>query len=469
VTTPPSNRGASAAFSERHAPTQAAAGLPKRLETLSFALLLAALVTSPLGSNVSVPGHPSVFAFRILFVLFVLAEIARLAVSSASRPRITLREPLTLWSGLAAWAALSIAWSASKGEAVRYVVFLAQSTVLMYAIASHGRDRRKLLMMLGAYGVSFVVVVGGALFERADTYRFPVSMFRDPQLDAQFRFLFTSVFHNPNDLATFISFWFPLLLVAYLEGTRIWARVVALGLCGLSAFLVVIDLSRANTVSMALATVVVLVVTLRRRPAAWAIALGLVIVGFLMLPARPKYLALQAVHFLTSDVESGSAARDTRARLARESLELLSRSHGLGVGAGNAETMIRELRADRQQSQEDKILRMHNWWMEVLVNLGVAGFALYLVFYGWLLVGLAKTRRLFLPGDWPLAAFSLSVLASLVGFVIGCLSSSSLLTFNPLWVQFGFAAALVRLQSSAAVAAEPEAPRPSEPSSTGRR
>ena len=418
---------------------------PAGMERAAFTALSLTILTSPLGSNFHVPGHPSIFAFRVFLVAFVvLAGLDALCRKAFRRPSPIIG-PEALIAALACWGLVSILWADSRGAAFRYVLFLIQNTALIYGIVVYGRTSRKLAALVASAFGGYLIVVAGALFERETGYRFPESMFRDPALNI--RFLFSSFFHNSNDLATFFALWVPMFIVASVEGRRVLVSLPSLALGVLSAFLVVLSLSRANTMAVVLAVLVIFGFTVRRRALRWAVIGGLCALLAVFMPAMPRYFASQALTKLAADVKDGAAVRDTRARLAEESLVLLKQSRWLGVGAGNVEARLLDMRV-RTNTQTTEILNVHNWWLEVLVNLGVVGFAIYLLFYAWIVSALSRRHVRLRAQEPSLAALSLGLLASVVGFAIGCLSSSSVLTFAPIWVQFGFCAGVLRLGAS---------------------
>jgi teichuronic acid biosynthesis protein TuaE len=112
-----------------------------------------------------------------------------------------------------------------------------------------------------------------------------------------------------------------------------------------------------------------------------------------------------------------------------EGLGLVGRTQGLGVGAGNAETQIRSL------ANFTGVENLHNWWLEVVVNLGVAGLALYCALYLTLLRGQFRAARR--SGDPLIRWLGLSGGLALVGFVVGSLGPSSVIAFAPMWITFG--------------------------------
>ncbi|UCC68682.1 MAG: O-antigen ligase family protein [Armatimonadota bacterium] len=411
-------------------------GAACRLEALAFAFLTVAVFTAPFGSNIHVPGHPSIFLYRIFFVLFVMVEAVRLALLRRLRLP-SLRHPAAPWMAIAAWAAISLVWVVSLGAGVRYVGCPAPGATLTCAIAGYGRDRRRLAVMLGAAAGSFLVVLAAALFERETGYRFPTSNLRDPELTMRFRFLFTSVFHNVNDLATFLAMWLPLLLVVYLHRRRLWARIIALGLSCIVGFLIVASLSRANTLAAVTALLVIFALSVRRRFGAWAVLIAGAVLVVVFMPAMPRYFVRQAVVRLAHEMALGVPSQDIRMKLTQESLILLKHTYGLGVGAGNIEARLEALRAEGG-GRATRILNMHNWWLEVLANLGVIGFVLYVFFYVRLLRDLALAHLRLRNQDEALAALCLGLLAALVGFMVGCMSTSSLVSFKPMWILFGF-------------------------------
>src|ERR1019366_7013357 len=78
---------------------------------------------------------------------------------------------------------------------------------------------------------------------------------------------------------------------------------------------------------------------------------------------------------------------------------------------------------------------LHDWWLEVAVDLGVVGLALYVLFYVHLLTRQLRSAR---HTTDPLVRYlSLAGGISLIGLVVGSLDPSSMITFAPMWVIFG--------------------------------
>ena len=78
---------------------------------------------------------------------------------------------------------------------------------------------------------------------------------------------------------------------------------------------------------------------------------------------------------------------------------------------------------------------LHDWWLEVLVDGGVVGFALYLLFYLTLLR--RQTRAARRTTDPLVRYMCLAGTLSLVGWVIGSIGPSTAIHFAPMWIVFG--------------------------------
>ena len=101
----------------------------------------------------------------------------------------------------------------------------------------------------------------------------------------------------------------------------------------------------------------------------------------------------------------------------------------MGVGAGNAETVVRE-----QQGYEG-VANLHNWWLEVLVDTGVIGLVLFGALYVFMLVGTLRVARR--THDPWLRYMGLSGSLALLGFLVGSLGPSTAIHFAPMWITFG--------------------------------
>jgi len=258
----------------------------------------------------------------------------------------------------------------------------------------------------------------------------------------------TSVFHNQNDLATYLAICWPFLLAAAFFTRRVRWLGIALVFAALGAAAFLRTGSRSSLIAGGIATVVILL--LHARPGAWlqtrrARALGALLAVAML--AGTAYLLFNnsqspmlrqfRLAGLTGNLAANKGSGEIRATLLDRGLGVAGGSFLLGAGPGQVEGLV------TAGTDAVAIANVHNWWLETYAEGGLPGFALQLIF----LVGLAWAllRRAQTHGD-PLVRYLASgAFAALVGFTVGALGPSSSLSFAPMWTLFGLGLALLAL------------------------
>lgn len=413
----------------------------RSLRRLAPAAVLATAVAAIIGPNLAVPGAPWLFAFRILIVGVGLAFTGYVLLGG-TLPRVRgLRGPAALVALWVVWSALSIGWAEDRTAAARWTLFLAMMGGMAVAIGLTCRTPQAATRLLKVLGITFAVAVGVAMAELALGVRLPTSALLGR--DRQVAFGATSLFGNQNNFATYLTLSLPYLVVAPVVFRDIRIRVVAVGgaIVALGALLYTGSKSNLLALAVILIAFLALLLTDRRRRgllvgavAVAGLAAAVVIPsvlggGLVKLPDR----AVQKFNFglLSSQVQSDTGSGGVRNSLLRDGLDLVAESGGLGVGAGNAETRVRAL------ANFPGVANLHNWWLEVLVNGGLVGFALWLGLYGLLLRGCLRAGR---RAREPLVRYlGLAGALALLGYVFGALGPSTAIHFAPMWITLGLA------------------------------
>jgi O-antigen ligase len=220
-------------------------------------------------------------------------------------------------------------------------------------------------------------------------------------------------------------------------------RLKTLGLVGAAAALVglLYTGSKANLIAMGLILIGLLVVLALDRRGRGRLVAGLAVAALAVLLVVPSVmgggvirLPQQAVtkfdfNILSAQLSDQTGSGAVRSNLAGEGLSLVWDTAGLGVGAGNAEVRVRSLQL------MPTVANLHDWWLEVLVDGGLVGFAIYLGFYFTLLRGqLQATRR---SRDGLVRYLGLAGGLALIGYIAGSLGPSTAIHFAPMWITFG--------------------------------
>lgn len=244
-----------------------------------------------------------------------------------------------------------------------------------------------------------------------------------------------SVFYNPNDFATILSFGFFVLLVVQKETKNKFIKSLWILTAVSSLTLIVLTHSRANLIGILLGLTFIAMIRFGLSYKKIVITLLVLIALFvsLLLTDFGNHLLDFIDLYLSFDMENGSEQQ--RSVLLKNAFCVFFNSYGLGTGAGNL-----SFRMLTDGCYSIKAGNVHNWWFEILVTYGVVIFIWYVCNYISLLkVFFLQARRSFL---------SLNLCAFLICFIIGCISSSSCLTSEPLWCAFALIYASSRVKLS---------------------
>ena len=387
-------------------------------------------------------GPFTLFPYRIFLVLLWALFAARTLIQrKVVLPLGRIKLYMMFFVFWTAYAVISLGWAASKGDAIRHLVFLLMGVSLLFFVSKYLRDYRDLRRLYLTWLGIFCALVFLGFWEHLTGQHLRVSGYYG-EVRAQLAFRPTGVFDNPNDYASFLALSIPFALGVLRYARMRLVRLIGLASAFAALYLIVVTGSRANllAVMLELAFLVVVLTNLRQKvKVAVGAAAGLAVVLFL-LPGPIREFSSEITEGLSSigtQAELGTGSVAVRANLVRNGLAFLYSTAGFGVGAGNAEYWM----ANFAQYDTAGILNPHNWWLEILINYGLFVFVGYLVFYSSLVRQLWRTWRTTDPGGTRMIAEVL--LMALVGFPVASISPSSIMAFKPQWLLFAFALAFL--------------------------
>jgi O-antigen ligase len=286
--------------------------------------------------------------------------------------------------------------------------------------------------------VAYTAIVGVSGLEATSGLRLPTSHLAEGA-GSQY-FAVTSVFHNQNDLATYLAVCWPFLLGAafFTRRARWLVLAVLLALPGALAF--VRTGSRSSLLAAGVSTIVLLAVL--AQPGSWlrtrrASVVGAVLAlalfagaGYLLFNDSTDPMLRQfRLSALVEDIAEGSGSGSIRSELYQRGLGIAGRSLLLGAGPGQAPALL------TAGIGGTNLGNLHNWWLELYAEGGLPGLLLHLTFVLGLLWGLLRRAR---ASGSPLVRYlATCAFAALAGFSIGALGPSRTLIFVPMWILYG--------------------------------
>ncbi len=397
--------------------------------------IMAAAVAGILGPNLALPQAPQLFGFRIIIVLMGIGLTMYLLVDGRLPIPRAIQRPAGFLLSLNLWSVISILWADDTVGAVRWTFFLLMMSGLALGIAIACQKRENAIRLLVVLGVTFIVASLLGLAEIRLGFRLPTSQLLGRSSDAA-----TSLFGNQNNFATYLTLSLPYFLCLPVVFRN--ARLMVLGVLGTLITLACLMFtgSRSNLIAtglILLGLVLFLLIYGRGATRFIGVAVAAVVAALVIpslsgngiLPIPEEAVTKFDIGLLLQQREQQSGSGAVREAVLVEGLDQVRGSGGLGIGAGNAESRL--LTLDSYTGVDN----LHNWWLELLVNLGIPGFVMFLGMYITLLrrqARIARTAR-----DPLIQWLGLSGALALVGFVIGAMGPSSVIHFAPMWITFG--------------------------------
>jgi O-antigen ligase len=420
---------------------------------LAPVLVILAALAAVGGPNLAAPAAPGVFLFRIVIVALGVGVVGYLLMDGPLALPAALPRPAALLGVWILWSALSILWSEDMLAALRWTSFLAMMSGLAVGVALICRERRRaqilLWALLGAFALACLVAVAEVLTGmHLPTFRAGVEN-RGGLIGVG------SLFGNQNNFAMFLSIALPYFAALPVVYRDVRLRFIGFAGGGVALIFMLLTGSKSGLISAGLILIglLLLVGTDRNSRGRLLVAGGMAALAVLLVVPMlsgggvvkldERTVTKLDIGLLNSQREAGTGSGAVRDALLHDGLAMVGETNGLGVGAGNAETRVRAL------DDFPGVANLHNWWLEVLVDGGVVGFALYLAFFWTLLRGQARAAR---RSPDPLVRYlALAGALSLVGWITGSLGPSTAIHFAPMWLMFGLGmGALVLARRAAA-------------------
>jgi putative inorganic carbon (hco3(-)) transporter len=307
---------------------------------------------------------------------------------------------------------------------IRYASFVALYLVVSQFAHDHRLQRRIVWVLCAASTVAGLLTIRNFLNETTSQAALPYT--------------------NPNDTAFVLATTLPLAF--WLLRERWVLRFAAIGMIGLMSASILLSFSRGALVGLGAAALFQLV-TQRKH--------------ILLLAGGVLVSAVTTIAFIQTNpgqVESGFQAKqrvaeynvESRIEAWRAALDLIEANPLLGVGPGNFREYFYE--ATGNPPGTPNLLVVHNAFLDVGAELGLAAMLLFIAYVGVILrrATLAERAGSGLPG------YATALRAALIVAVVASLFLSEQY-YAPLWLLGGLATALWR-ESKATAAAVPSAP-----------
>lgn len=380
----------------------------------------------------------SLFPFRILLVLLWFLFLIKLL--DTGKLKLSLKKIKFYLLFLIIWllyAVLSLGWSYSKIDALRYVTFLFSGLSLIFFALYYFSNFKDLKRLYYVWLFSPFIILPLALGPHLTVKRLPHQEI--------------SLFHfNANTFAFYLALLLPFLIFFLLFKKKPIYYFILVPLVLFILYLLLATFTRSSYIAVALEFLFLSILFLRTKAKFF-----LVLISFLLILLMPFFPIKQEKFFynwqdykkqvftFNRDVRLGFVSQTgvlaERANLFKNSFYALIQTFGFGLGAGNFPDYIRY--HPHFAYPQRHTVNAHNWWIEIYSEYGVWIFAAYCLFYVKIISSLYKAYQRTKVKDEKMIAAALFL--SLVGFFFASMGPSSIMTESPQWILFGFALAFL--------------------------
>ncbi|MDN4526108.1 O-antigen ligase family protein [Fictibacillus fluitans] len=411
--------------------------------TLLFYLLV---FTSFLGAGIlSIPAGPiTMFPYRIVYMVMVpvFLYLALYRREGLQWDKVKIKPVLYFHLFWVLYALFSLSWTRSFSMGAVDLIFLVIGISLIFFMVLLLKKEEEYIHVYWIWLVMFAVLTAIGLWNHVTHNHLAIS--RINQVADYQKGIPTSVFVNENDFASFISVSF-FLALAFVHRTKSWLLKAAGGSVMLvSLYVLVYTSSRANYIAIPLGLLFWFVFLTNRNVKKALILLGAAggVALAAMYPAKLMAVVTKVegilISLMTSDApEAEITSVDIRSNLIKNAWLFFERSFGFGIGSGNSKYYLMHF----AEYPTKGIINVHNWWMEILANYGAMIFIGYILLYLWVILQLFRIFRQSYTRYEKM--ISEGLLGGMIAFSLSCISPSSQISLNYLWLLFAFSLSFI--------------------------
>ncbi len=348
------------------------------------------------------------------------------------------------------WYALTCFWSINLFYSFRYLVYIVCGASIVLILTYYGKnlENQNHIFRIAAIIFGFEILI--SLLEISSLVRWPISPFssylemfgRVSKVEISIResSLYkldtwpTGFEWNPNNLAAAIS----LLIPFFLFHKKLMVKIVGITI---SMFIIVMAGSRGVFLAVLLAFGLYFVFLNKKYyeiPFQVFIGLFFIVSGIIILQyiefwqfeeIRDTFLSLGD---FISDSKSNDGSINVRKQLLQHGVEAIKETYGIGVGGGGSVAVQERFGGIGERHTAS----MHNFWLEMAVDAGILFTLAYVIWYLSMIFKLYSIAQF--HSNERIRYYASACCLGLASFIIGSISTSSVIYFLPMWLLFGF-------------------------------
>lgn len=387
--------------------------------------------------------------FHILLLMFTVINLYKLYKKEI---KINLDKKIfgfyILWF---VYILISSIWANNKYLSIKFIIIYAIVFLFMINIILYVNNYKRLENLISTIEIVFILSLILGLLAIMFRIQLPVKHYYDEftqyklssKVIAEVSKRPIAFFYNPNNFGSFITMFLPLFIYKAITNSR-RKRLKYIFYSFFAVGILLLTTSRFNIVALVAMVVLGVVYTIsnskhRKKGLIYSLCLIIILSFMLILPAiTGKNLGyinkIKSVQESIVDIKNNNAigkkgSENIRLTLYYDVIKgVLEEKNLFGFGVGNISEYIKGL------NNTHKTYNPHGWFFEILGDFGVCIFIFYVVYLIYIFKRLSNIKK-YKNRDIVMAARC--IILSLVGFILGSFSPSSITYFLPHWLLFG--------------------------------
>lgn len=370
----------------------------------------------------------SVFGFQLCVFRLILLFLIPIALFFKRKELFKIDKSIRYYIGFmfvwCCYAFLTILWVEDKSSWIQTLYFLGLGFISIYIFSKYIINKNYIYNCFLAFSFSSVVhIIFGINEYLFNNYYFIMQEYLEKYSYNNWP---VSTFVNTNNYAFFLGLSLCVFLFIIKASKNIYLRVLYVMVSVLAFFLICATSSRAVLLALMIGGLFLVfnkyVFVNKRKLFNTLLVTGVFMI--LLTIIISSIIAFTNMDKFQNPIQSTSI----RMNLTFNSFYFTIKSYFLGVGAGNFEYHI----INNAVFNTSTIINAHNWWLEILSEYGVVIFLGYVLFISLIYI---MTQRKFRINNF-IQSFQFAMTLFVVVFSIGCISPSSILEMEWMWLLF---------------------------------
>ncbi|MBC1604560.1 O-antigen ligase family protein [Listeria rocourtiae] len=401
----------------------------KKIVEILFWVVVVAMF---LGAYLSVPGHESIYLFRLLLPIHVFLLLITQDFDIENLKKYRAYFILLLLYFVA--SILSLCWAGSVTLGIRYCYFIFEICYLFVICFYHLNSEKQFMRLFQLITIFFSLNLVVGIIETILGWHLPLSG-SNVYITTTSQFQPTGFLFNTNDYALLLAILYPVAANYLLEFKRKnLGLILYIVVTVMTIYVVVSTYSRIGMLAIGISILTIFFFQFKEK----GIIICLLQAPIFLTIAVFSSFGKNLTDIIYSSFTGKGTSTSARGHLYELLIQIIQDSHFIGIGAGNVPRQLNTLLIGYAEDSSEAYVTGHNFWLETIGNIGVIGFIFCIGIFTLYIIQLLYMKS---SGKWHLP------LLIWISFMGASIALSTILEKRFLWFMIAFGICYIKYHS----------------------